>query len=89
MISGLLPINKPEGMITKDVSRLLERRYGRFKLGHVGTLDPMASGVLCMLVGKATKLQDYLLELPKQYEFDVQFGIQTDTLDRKPGRRLV
>ncbi len=78
---GLLVVNKPAGMISKDVSRWLVKRIGKVKLGHVGTLDPGASGVLPLLLGRATRLQDYLLELPKSYEFDVEFGRETDTLD--------
>ncbi len=80
-VSGMLPINKPIGMVSKDVSRQIERCVGRVKLGHVGTLDPMASGVLPLLFGKATRLQDMLLELPKTYEFTVKLGVETDTLD--------
>jgi tRNA pseudouridine55 synthase len=80
-LSGLLPILKPAGMTSKDVSRAIERRVGKLKMGHVGTLDPVAQGVLPLLIGGATKLQDLLLELPKTYEFEVSFGIETDTLD--------
>jgi len=82
MQSGLLPIDKPAGMISKDVSRWLVKRAGKLKLGHVGTLDPGASGVLPLLIGKATRLQDLLLDLPKTYEFDVKLGSETDTLDQ-------
>lgn len=81
-LSGLLPVNKPAGVVSKDVSRWLVKRLGKVKLGHVGTLDPAASGVLPVLFGRATRLQDYLLELPKTYEFDITFGSETDTLDR-------
>ncbi len=80
-IHGLLGVHKPTGMVSKDVSRWLTKRLGKLKLGHVGTLDPMASGVLPILLGKATKLQDYLLDLDKAYEFDMEFGKETDTLD--------
>lgn len=81
-IDGLLPVHKPEGMVSKDVSRWLVKRAGKLRLGHVGTLDPSAGGVLPLLLGRATKLQDWLLELPKTYEFEVTFGSETDTLDR-------
>jgi len=80
-VSGMLPINKPVGMVSKDVSRQIERVVGKVKLGHVGTLDPMASGVLPILFGRATKLQDMLLDFPKTYEFTVKLGYETDTLD--------
>lgn len=80
-ISGLIPINKPRGMTSKDVSRVLIRRFGKIKLGHVGTLDPDADGVLPVLIGRATKLQDYLLDLSKAYSFEMLLGIATDSLD--------
>lgn len=81
-LSGMLVINKPNGMVSKDVSRYLTRKCGKsLKLGHVGTLDPAASGVLPILIGSATRLQDFLLDLPKTYLFDVKFGQTTDTLD--------
>ena len=69
-------------MVSKDVSRWLMKHLGKLSLGHVGTLDPSAEGVLPLLLGRATKLQDWLLELPKTYEFDLTFGSETDTLDR-------
>ena len=60
---GVLPIYKPKGVISKDVSPWILRTFGKVKLGHVGTLDPMAEGVLPVLLGKATRLQDYLLKI--------------------------
>lgn len=80
-LSGVLPVYKPAGMTSKDVSRVIQRRYGKLKIGHVGTLDPDADGVLPVLIGAATKLQDYLLEMPKSYRFTVKMGTATDTLD--------
>jgi len=77
----MLVVNKPRGMISKDVSRTLTRLLGKQKLGHVGTLDPNAEGVLPLLFGNATRLQDFLLELPKTYDFDVSFGAETDSMD--------
>ena len=77
----MLPVHKFKGMISKDVSRWLTKRLGKVKLGHVGTLDPGASGVLPLLFGSATRLQDYLLNLPKTYDFDMEFGYETDSLD--------
>jgi len=79
--NGLLAVNKPYGMVSKDISRWLTKRLGKVKLGHVGTLDPRAEGVLPILFGTATRLQDYLLESPKVYECDCQLGEQTETLD--------
>lgn len=78
---GLLPVRKPSGMVSKDVSRFLIKHLGKVKIGHVGTLDPMAEGVLPVLFGKATRLQDFLLDSPKTYEMDIAFGYETDTLD--------
>lgn len=78
---GMIVVYKPRGMSSKDVSRWFERRFTRIKMGHVGTLDPMAEGVLPVLFGKATRIQDFLLAGTKCYEFDVKFGTATDTLD--------
>ncbi len=78
---GMLLIYKPGGMTSKDVSRWFQKRLGRVKLGHVGTLDPLAEGLLPILFGKATRLQDYLVSSTKCYEFDVTFGAATDTMD--------
>ena len=80
-LEGLLLVNKPYGMVSKDVSRWIQKRFGKQKLGHVGTLDPLASGVLPIVLGKATRLQDFLLEMNKSYEFDIKFGEATCTLD--------
>lgn len=79
--NGMLVVNKPIGMVCKDLSRWLIRRVGKIKLGHVGTLDPIAEGVVVLLCGKATPLQDYLLGLPKTYECTMELGYATDTLD--------
>jgi tRNA pseudouridine55 synthase len=80
-IHGLLPINKPLGLVSKDVSRKLIRKFGKLHIGHVGTLDPAADGVLPVLLGRATRLQDHLLELPKRYTLEITFGYETNTLD--------
>lgn len=79
--NGLLPINKPLGLISKDVSRKLIKKFGKLHIGHVGTLDPAADGVLPVLLGRATRLQDHLLEMPKSYDLEITFGYETDTLD--------
>lgn len=80
-ISGLIPILKPVGLTSKDVSRALTRRFGKIKLGHVGTLDPQADGVLPVLIGRGTKLQDYLVGMNKAYQFEMELGVATDSLD--------
>jgi tRNA pseudouridine55 synthase len=81
LLDGILPIYKPAGMVSKNVSRYLQKFLGKVKLGHVGTLDPMAEGVLPILLGKATKVQDRLLDSLKCYEFEMQLGISTDSGD--------
>ncbi|CAM2007917.1 tRNA pseudouridine(55) synthase TruB [Acanthopleuribacter pedis] len=77
-----LPIHKPVGPTSHDmvarVRRLLPRKT---KVGHTGTLDPFASGILLMAVGKATKFADFLHELPKQYMAEIRLGVRTNTLD--------
>ncbi|MEI8026163.1 MAG: tRNA pseudouridine(55) synthase TruB [Pseudomonadota bacterium] len=81
-MDGLLPIYKPKGVISKDVSRILQKVIGKnHPIGHVGTLDPLAEGVLAIVLGKATRLQDYLLDSKKTYEFRVELGKHTDSLD--------
>ncbi len=80
-IDGLLLVYKPAGMTSKDVTRWFQQRIGKVKMGHVGTLDPLAEGLLPLLFGKATRIQDFLLAGTKAYEFDIGFGVATDTLD--------
>ena len=86
-VNGVLPVYKPRGVISKDVSRWILKNFGKVKLGHVGTLDPMAEGVLPILLGKSTRLQDYLLDSVKSYEFDIEFGYETSTMDQE-GERI-
>lgn len=80
-LDGLFAIYKPRGVISKDVSRAIQRQLGKVRIGHVGTLDPMAEGVLPILIGRATRLQDYLLASRKTYQFTIKFGVLTDSLD--------
>lgn len=78
----VLVVNKPLGVTSFDVIRDLKKRFPGEKIGHAGTLDPLASGVLICLVGKdATKRQSEFLNCDKEYEFDVLFGFETDTYD--------
>ncbi len=77
-----LPIHKPVGPTSHDMVAKLRRLLPRkTKVGHTGTLDPFASGILLMAIGKATKFADYLHELPKQYRAEIQLGVRTNTLD--------
>lgn len=79
--SGLLLIDKPSGVTSHDVVARLRRVLGIKKVGHSGTLDPMATGLLVVGVGRATRLLRFLGELPKLYEGSGQLGMETDTLD--------
>ncbi|MBC62392.1 MAG: tRNA pseudouridine(55) synthase TruB [Zetaproteobacteria bacterium] len=81
VLSGMLAVKKPAGITSKDVSRKLTRILGKLKLGHVGTLDPLAEGVLPILVGNSTRLQDNLLDSKKVYICKLKLGFETDTLD--------
>lgn len=78
---GLLLIDKPAGMTSHDVVRQVRRICRTKKVGHAGTLDPMATGVLPVAVGEGTKILQFLLADDKSYRATLQFGITTDTLD--------
>ncbi len=80
-ISGILVIDKPKDMTSFKVDFLIKKELNCSKVGHAGTLDPFATGVLPVLLNKATKLQDSLINLPKSYEGTLKLGISTDTLD--------
>ncbi len=80
-ISGVLAINKPVGITSHDVVYAVRKALGTKAVGHAGALDPFASGLLIILVGKATKLSDSYLGLDKEYIAQVLFGIQTDSAD--------
>ena len=80
-ISGILVIDKPQGVTSHDMVGLCRKLYGTRKVGHAGTLDPMATGVLVMLIGRAAKASDFLLEKIKTYKTTLRFGIATDTQD--------
>ncbi len=79
--AGILLIDKPAGMTSHDVVDRLRRTFGWRKVGHAGTLDPLATGVLVLLVGRATKAQARFLNDDKAYRFRMRFGIETDTHD--------
>lgn len=78
---GLLLIDKPPGITSHDAVERVRRAVGTKKVGHAGTLDPMATGLLVIGVGRATRLLRFLGELPKTYEGTFRLGIETDTLD--------
>lgn len=80
-VCGVLVLDKPKGPTSHDVVGKLRRALGMRRIGHAGTLDPMASGVLVMLLGEATKLGPYLTAHDKAYEARVVLGRGTNTLD--------
>lgn len=81
MSDGLLVINKPSGPTSHDVVALVRRTTGIRRVGHAGTLDPMATGVVVVGLGRATRLLRYVQDGTKDYLATVRFGIGTDTLD--------
>lgn len=82
MIDGILLIDKEEGISSYDVIRKLKPLFPRkYKIGHAGTLDPFATGLLIVLLGKATKLMDTIHGLQKEYQVKAEFGYATDTQD--------
>jgi tRNA pseudouridine55 synthase len=80
-VHGLLSVNKPADWTSHDVVAKLRRAMGVRKVGHTGTLDPMATGVLLLCVGKATKLAGFLVGLEKEYLATMRLGAVSDTLD--------
>jgi tRNA pseudouridine55 synthase len=78
---GLLLIDKPAGITSHDVVARIRRAFGVRKVGHSGTLDPAATGLLLIGVGRATRLLRFLGDLPKVYEGQGVLGVETDTLD--------
>ncbi|MEK9131821.1 MAG: tRNA pseudouridine(55) synthase TruB [Patescibacteria group bacterium] len=77
----ILLIDKPSGITSFDVIRILRKKLGVWKMGHAGTLDPMASGLMLIGIESGTKALTTLLKLPKTYEAEICFGIATDTGD--------
>jgi tRNA pseudouridine55 synthase len=80
-LQGLLVIDKPVGPTSHDVVARVRRVLGESQIGHTGTLDPMASGVLPLVVGRATRLARFLNADDKRYEATIRFGFSTDTCD--------
>jgi tRNA pseudouridine55 synthase len=80
-LNGFYFINKPKGPTSFDIIRRVRRIQGKKKIGHSGTLDPEATGLLILAVGTATRLIPFLPSEPKRYSFSIQFGKTTDTLD--------
>jgi len=80
-MEGLLPVDKPHGWTSHDLVDFARRRTGERRIGHAGTLDPMATGLVVLLIGRATKLSDEFLNHDKTYEALLTIGIETDTQD--------
>jgi tRNA pseudouridine55 synthase len=78
----VLPVDKPEGPTSHDIVGAARKAFGVKRIGHTGTLDPFASGLLLLCVGKATRLAEYFSGLDKTYEAVARLGVNTDTLDR-------
>ena len=80
-ISGILNINKPYGITSMDVVRRIKRASGIKRVGHGGTLDPAATGVIPVCMGQATRVMEYLVDGTKDYRAVVELGVTTDTYD--------
>jgi tRNA pseudouridine55 synthase len=80
-MDGVLLLDKPVGITSHDVVAAVRRALGGVKTGHAGTLDPFASGLLLVLVGRATRIQRQLMELPKRYETVARLGATSSTGD--------
>jgi tRNA pseudouridine55 synthase len=80
-VNGLLNVNKPAGCTSFSIVATVRRLSGERRVGHAGTLDPAASGVLPICLGQATRVVEYLLQYPKEYVAGIELGISTDTYD--------
>ncbi|HRI83185.1 MAG TPA: tRNA pseudouridine(55) synthase TruB [Opitutaceae bacterium] len=80
-LEGVLLVDKPTDHTSHDVVARLRRKLQMKRIGHAGTLDPMATGLLIMLIGKATKISQYLISLDKEYEGTIELGKVTDSQD--------
>lgn len=80
-MNGILLVDKEQGLTSQDVVSRVKRLLNLKKAGHAGTLDPLATGVMVVLLGEATKLSNYLLTADKVYEAEITLGIATDTED--------
>jgi tRNA pseudouridine55 synthase len=78
---GLLLVDKPAGMTSHDVVLTVRRIYGERSIGHLGTLDPFATGLLVLLIGRSTRLANFIVSEPKVYEAVIRFGSERDTDD--------
>ena len=82
-LDGILLLDKPAGITSNGALQQVKRLYSAAKAGHTGSLDPIATGVLPICFGEATKFSQYLLDSDKRYETTISLGIQTATGDRE------
>lgn len=80
-MNGIIIINKPKGLTSNDVVQKVRKIYGIKQVGHCGTLDPLATGVLPIMIGQATKISKYLVEHNKTYIATIKLGEKTETGD--------
>lgn len=80
-LEGILAVNKPAGWTSHDVVAKVRRIVKMKRIGHAGTLDPQVTGVLPLCLGRATRVLEYLQELPKEYKAVMRLGYATDTED--------
>src|SRR5580698_8619067 len=80
-MNGLLVLDKPSGITSHDVVAIVRRATGEKSIGHLGTLDPMATGVLPLLLGKYTRLAQFFGQADKHYTGQIRFGFATDSFD--------
>src|SRR5439155_25468556 len=80
-LDGVLVINKPAGWTSHDVVARARTLFGMSKVGHTGTLDPAATGVLVLCLGRATRIAEYLMSADKAYRAVLRLGVATDTQD--------
>ena len=81
VFEGILLVDKPSGITSHDIVDRLRRKLKMKKIGHAGTLDPLATGLMIMLIGKATKVSQFLISLDKAYEGTFELGVETDSQD--------
>ena len=82
-LTGVLAVDKPIGPTSHDIVAVARRALKTKKVGHTGTLDPFASGLMLLCIGAATRLSPYLTHLDKRYRAEALLGVATDTLDRE------
>ncbi|MBF0504697.1 MAG: tRNA pseudouridine(55) synthase TruB [Candidatus Omnitrophica bacterium] len=80
-LQGIMVVNKPEGITSHDVVAFVRRKFKMRRVGHAGTLDPMATGVLVLLLGKSTRLFDKFVAFDKTYRATLRLGVKTTTAD--------